>query len=76
MNDPHLLATGGLAPMTLPDGRETQAVLMPITLDGQRLGVRLNPPKLGEHNAEVLSSLGYSATEIEANYLIPTGTME
>ena len=76
MNDPHLLATGGLAPMTLPDGRETQAVLMPITLDGQRLGVRLNPPKLGEHNAEVLSSLGYSAAEIESNYLISTGTTE
>ncbi len=74
MNDPHLLATGGLAPMTLPDGRETQTVLMPITLDGQRLGVRLNPPKLGEHNAEVLGALGYSATEIEANYSIPTGT--
>ena len=74
MNDPHLLATGGLAPITLPDGRETQTVLMPITLDGQRPGVRLNPPKLGEHNAEVLSALGYSATEIEANYSINTGT--
>ena len=66
MNDPHLLATGGLAPITLPDGRETQTVLMPFTLDGQRPGVRLNPPKLGEHNAEVLGELGYSATEIEA----------
>ena len=74
MNDPHLLATGGLAPITLPDGRETQTVLMPITLDGQRPGVRLNPPKLGEHNAEVLSALGYSATEIEANYSINTRT--
>ena len=74
MNDPHLLATGGLAPITLPDGRETQTVLMPFTLDGQRPGVRLNPPKLGEHNAEVLGELGYSATEIEAINSASTGT--
>ena len=74
MNDPHLLATGGLAPITLPDGRETQTVLMPFTLDGQRPGVRLNPPKLGEHNAEVLGELGYSATEIEAMNSASTGT--
>ena len=47
--DPHLIATGGLAPMTLPDGRETATPLLPITLDGQRPGLRLNPPKLGEH---------------------------
>jgi crotonobetainyl-CoA:carnitine CoA-transferase CaiB-like acyl-CoA transferase len=64
--DPHLLATGGLAPMTLPDGRETKTVLMPFTLDGARPGVRLGPPKLGEHNAELLADLGYSAIEIEA----------
>ena len=74
MNDPHLLATGGLAPITLPDGRETQTVLMPFTLDGQRPGVRLNPPKLGEHNAEVLGELGYCATEIEAMNSASTGT--
>ena len=40
LQDPHLLATGGLAPITLPDGRPGQAVLLPITLDGQRPGVR------------------------------------
>ena len=75
MNDPHLRATGGLAPITLPDGRQTQTVLMPFTLDGQRPGVRLNPPKLGEHNAEVLGELGYSAIEIEANYSMVEGTL-
>ena len=65
-NDPHLQATGGLASITLPDGRETQTVLMPLTLGGERPGIRLSPPKLGEHNAELLAELGYSATEIEA----------
>ncbi|MDP3822618.1 MAG: CaiB/BaiF CoA-transferase family protein [Burkholderiales bacterium] len=64
VDDPHLLATGGLAPLTLPDGRETTVPLLPITLDGQRLGVRCNPPRLGEHNDDVLTSLGYSTADI------------
>ncbi len=64
-DDPHLLATGGLAKVTLPDGRETQTVLLPLTLDGERPGVRLNPPRLGEHNAALLAELGYSKSDIE-----------
>ena len=65
MDDPHLLANGGLASITLPDGRPSKTVLMPITMGGKRLGVRLNPPKLGEHNAELLAELGYGAADIQ-----------
>ena len=65
LHDPHLQATGGLAPVTLPDGRAAQAVLLPLTLDGQRPGVRLNPPRLGEHSAALLAELGYDATTIQ-----------
>ena len=63
-DDPHLQATGGLAPMTLPDGRRTATPLLPLTLDGQRLGLRLDPPRLGEHSRALLQSLHYSDREI------------
>jgi crotonobetainyl-CoA:carnitine CoA-transferase CaiB-like acyl-CoA transferase len=67
-DDPHLIATGGLAAITLTDGpragEKTSAPLLPIMLDGQRLGVRLNPPKSGEQTQEILSELGYSDAEI------------
>lgn len=37
-DDPHLDASGGLQPVTLPDGRETMLPALPITLDGERPG--------------------------------------
>jgi len=66
MDDPHLRATGGLAPMHLPDGRSTAVPLLPLTLDGQRPGVRLDPPRLGEHTEALLGELGYAADTIES----------
>jgi crotonobetainyl-CoA:carnitine CoA-transferase CaiB-like acyl-CoA transferase len=59
LDDPHLNQTGGLAPITLPDGRTTRTPLLPFTLDGARPGVRLNPPLLGEHSEQLLRELGY-----------------
>ena len=65
LHDPHLLATGGLAPITLPDGRLSSTVLLPLLLDGARLPVRHSAPGLGEHNRELLASLGYAPDQIE-----------
>ncbi len=65
-DDPHLQQTGGLAPMTLPDGRGTVVPLLPLTLAGERLGLRLDPPRLGEHTDALLQSLGYNADAVAA----------
>ena len=70
-DDPHLAATGGLAPVTLPAdasgaGREvsTRTALLPVTLDGHRLPLRSPPPGVGEHTLALLGEMGYSEEEI------------
>lgn len=57
VNDPHLIASGGLAPMTLEDGSQTDVVLLPLTMGNRRLGVRQPLASIGEHTEEVLSCL-------------------
>jgi crotonobetainyl-CoA:carnitine CoA-transferase CaiB-like acyl-CoA transferase len=67
-DDPHLLATGGLANVVLTDGpragQVAQAALLPFTLDGKRLDVRQHPPKKGQDTNALLNSLGLSSAEI------------
>ena len=65
-NDPHLLATAGLCPLVLNDGRSTLVPLMPITLGGKRPGVRSSPPQVGEHTDALLMQVGYTPAEIAA----------
>jgi crotonobetainyl-CoA:carnitine CoA-transferase CaiB-like acyl-CoA transferase len=69
LDDEHLLATGGLADVRLPDGPKAgetvKTTLFPITMGGGRLGVRLHPPRLGEHTRELLQGAGLPASEID-----------
>ena len=72
-DDPHLLATGGLAPVTLPAdtcgaGRDiaTRTALLPLALDGERLPLRKAPPRLGADTEDLLHQLGYGQHDIGA----------
>ena len=69
-DDPHLNATGGLADITLPDGERAgqtaRTTLFPLRMAGQRLGVRLQPPVLGQHTAEIMEELGYTGEQVQA----------
>jgi crotonobetainyl-CoA:carnitine CoA-transferase CaiB-like acyl-CoA transferase len=65
LDDPHLKATGGLAPVELNDGRTINTVLLPLSLNQERLKVRQSAPRLGEHNESLLKSLGYGDADIQ-----------
>lgn len=64
-DDPHLNQTGALAPMELPDGRPARVPLLPVTLDGERPGVRTPPPRLGADTRALLEELGYTPQAID-----------
>jgi crotonobetainyl-CoA:carnitine CoA-transferase CaiB-like acyl-CoA transferase len=77
-DDEHLLQTGGLAPITITDGPQagigSAIPLLPFSMNGERLGVRENPPRIGQHTEEVLQQLGCSALEITE--LIQSGVVQ
>ena len=68
-DDPHLLATGGLADVRLTDGARAgdtaKAALLPFTMDGQRLGVRADPPSQGQDTDALLIALGLSVQDVQ-----------
>ena len=72
--DPHLVESGGLLDMTIPEGGEISLPAMPIAIDGARPGLSINPPEIGEHSAEVLRDLGLSEQDISR--LIESGRVD
>jgi crotonobetainyl-CoA:carnitine CoA-transferase CaiB-like acyl-CoA transferase len=65
LHDPHLLGSGGLVPMRLPDGKATLTPLLPLSWNGERLPRRLDPPRIGQHTVEILASAGLDPGEID-----------
>ena len=71
--DPHLLATGGLVDVFISrfgeeGGKVAGLPTLPIEFgtDRRRPGLTRQPPRIGEHNVEVLREAGLSTTEIAA----------
>jgi crotonobetainyl-CoA:carnitine CoA-transferase CaiB-like acyl-CoA transferase len=64
LTDPHLSASGGLVPVTLPDGRQVGLPALPLALDGKRPGLRHDLPRVGQHSAEVAREAGLSEAEV------------
>jgi crotonobetainyl-CoA:carnitine CoA-transferase CaiB-like acyl-CoA transferase len=70
LDDPHIQASGGMTPITLPDGERAgesvNTILFPFKMAGEHLGVRRNPPMLGEHTSELLAEVGYSPAQVDS----------
>ena len=73
-DDPHLEASGGLEPVELNGGGETRLPLIPIEMNGRRLGVSRIIPDAGQHTSSILVSLGYDEPSITA--LVRSGAVE
>jgi crotonobetainyl-CoA:carnitine CoA-transferase CaiB-like acyl-CoA transferase len=66
LQDPHLVASGGLVETKVPGGGRFHAPTLPLALDGERLPKRSDPPAIGEGARGVLGALGYAPAEIDA----------
>ena len=56
-DDPHLNASGGLVPVTLPNGVATKLPALPLSFDGARPVQRTGLPGVGEHTAEIMAEV-------------------
>ena len=66
MNDPQVAHNELIQTVEHPVAGTIKVIGIPIKFSETPGSIRLNPPKVGEHNDEILQSLGYEATEIEA----------
>lgn len=65
-DDSHLNASGGLLDMEMEDGQRAKLPALPISLDGERPGLHLDPPKVGEHTEAILEELGLDVAALKS----------
>jgi len=54
LNDPQTLAMGWVQPMVMANGQQTKTVINPIKFNGTTAPIKRRPPRLGEHNSEIV----------------------
>lgn len=64
--DPHLNHGERMFEIQLMDGQRVRLPGLPVEMDGHVLGVRRQPPVVGEHTREVLLEAGFTPAEIDA----------
>jgi len=62
--DPQLKQPGAMVEVTLVDGRVMPIPALPLEMNGERFGKRLDIPRAGEHSAAIAAELGCTADEI------------
>ena len=66
MEEAQTVASGMVLPAPHPHHPDYRSIGLPIQWDGTRPGVRRVPPRLGEHDADVLTWLGYTLDDIRS----------
>jgi crotonobetainyl-CoA:carnitine CoA-transferase CaiB-like acyl-CoA transferase len=74
-DDPHLNHGNRMFETELVDGQRLKLPGLPIEMDGHELGVRRNPPVIGEHTREVLLEAGFTEAEIAAMAAVGKATL-
>jgi crotonobetainyl-CoA:carnitine CoA-transferase CaiB-like acyl-CoA transferase len=74
-DDPHLSHGNRMFETELVDGQRLKLPGLPIEMDGHELGVRRNPPVIGEHTREVLLEAGFTEAEIAAMAAVGKATL-
>jgi crotonobetainyl-CoA:carnitine CoA-transferase CaiB-like acyl-CoA transferase len=64
MSDPQVAHNELIQTVEHPIAGTIRVIGMPIRFGGTPATIRLNPPRVGEHNDEVLGELGYDADQI------------
>jgi crotonobetainyl-CoA:carnitine CoA-transferase CaiB-like acyl-CoA transferase len=64
-DDPHLNTGNGLLKITLSDGSTAKLPGLPLEMQGNRPGLRIDLPKEGAHTRQTLEQLGYTPIDID-----------